>query len=233
MTCRLRSAISHHIRRRTEFALPESSAEDYYGRRAGVVIVSAECPARNRISLQRGKEICRDHVAAQSFSLAGAGQVVILVAVHGERCKTLVFTLPIEEIQIGGRRSVNSWSLSIDSDKLVSMRVRKRVEQYPMHHCKQRGVGTDAERKGENSNGSKGGRFQQASQRIAHVLHECRHRKRSSQQVCYRKCIRRAGEARLGVTNSSLVATLLVGALLFQFGVQLHVSRSQLHFSFP
>src|SRR6185437_16248878 len=55
----------------------------------------------------------------------------------------------------------------------------------------------------------------------------------SSQQVCYRKCISRAGEARLSVINSSLVATLLVGALLLQFGVQLHVSRSHLHFSFP
>ena len=76
---------SDDIRRRAEFAPPQTPAENYDRRRAHLIVIGAECAAENGLHAERGKEARGNHVAAQAFRFGRAGDVVILVAVDGHR----------------------------------------------------------------------------------------------------------------------------------------------------
>ncbi len=61
------------VRRRTEFAFPESSAEHHHRRRSRTIVIGAEGAAENGRYAERRKKVRGNHGAADEFGFARAG----------------------------------------------------------------------------------------------------------------------------------------------------------------
>ncbi len=76
---------------------------------------------------ERPEEAGGDHEAAQTFRFSRAGEVVILIAVHGNRGEGACVVLPVEEIQIGDRAAIDARSSSVDGEELAGLLVGERI----------------------------------------------------------------------------------------------------------
>ena len=104
-----------------------------------------------------------------------AGEVVVLVPIHGHGGESAVLALPVEEIEVADRGLGLAGVALVDGDQLTGLRVRERVEEDTVHHREERGVGTDTESEGGDGDDRKGGRLEEHAEGEADVLSESDH----------------------------------------------------------
>ena len=155
--------------------MPEAVTEQGDGRGAEAIVVRIEVAAKSRMEAE-GWEKCRgDHEAVDALGLAGAGEVVILMTVHGDGGEAFGLALPVEEVEIVDGRLVLAGVFPVDGDELAGVRVRQRIQEHAVDDGEERGVGADAERQGEDGDDAKRRRLEEHAEGEAKVLKQGDH----------------------------------------------------------
>jgi len=129
-----------------KFAAPEAAPEHDDGSGAELIVGVIEEAADNGMDAEGFEEFGGDHVAGDAFgSLAGTEEVVVFVAVHGERGEGLVVALPVEEVGVVDGSARDTGYGVVDGDELAGFWVGERVEEDTVNDGEEGGVGTDAE----------------------------------------------------------------------------------------
>ena len=159
-----------------ELAMPEAIAEERDGAGAQAIVGSVEIAADRRVDAERGQELRGDHEAVHPLCrTVTAGEVVVLVAIHGHGREGAVLALPVEEIEIAdGRLRLASIAL-VDGNQLARLRVGQRVEQDAVHDGEERGIGADPESERDHGDDGEGRSLEEHAKGEADVLGKSDH----------------------------------------------------------
>jgi hypothetical protein len=112
-----------------------------------------------------------DAHALQFFGLAGAGQRDGAAEIErGHVFEDGVLVLPVEEVERGDAIAAAARRLLPNHHDAVRVAVGQGLEQHAVHETEDGGVGSDAEREGQQRDDGEAGR---AAQRADGVTHGC------------------------------------------------------------
>ena len=155
--------------------MPEAVAEQGDGRGAEAIVVGIEVAAQSRMDAEREEKFRGDHEAVDALGLAGAGEVVVLVTVHGDGGEGFGLALPVEEVEIADGRLVLAGVFFVDGDELAGVRVGQRIQEHAVDDGEQSGVRADAEGEGEDGDEGERGRLEKHAEGEAKVLKQGDH----------------------------------------------------------
>jgi hypothetical protein len=159
-----------------KFAAPEAAAEHDHGSGAKLIVTVVEGAPDDGTDAEDFEEFGGDHVAGDAFGgFAGAKEVVVLVAVHGERGEGLIVALPVEEIGVVGGSALDAGHSVVHGDELAGLGIGQRIEEDAVDHGEKRGVGANAESKSENGDSGEERGLEEHAEGVAQILHRCGH----------------------------------------------------------
>src|SRR6185437_4708484 len=114
--------------------------------------------------------------AAQSLRIANARQIRAPPRFHGHGLEVMrLVTIVAETGRTHWGLELERGIVVIDRDQTPGIGIRKRLEQYRVHHAEDRAVGADTEREREHDDDGKGRIAAQPPERVAQVVAESVH----------------------------------------------------------
>ena len=167
--------VTEDLGRSAEAAVPEAVTEESDGSCAEAIVIEVEVAAPGGMDFEGRKELRGDHEAIHAQGGAVAGEVVILVAIHGHGGESFVPGLPVEEVEIADGSLRLSAVALVDGDQLAGLRVGERIEEHAVDYGEKGCVGADADGEGDDSDEGKGWRLEEHAEGKANVLEESGH----------------------------------------------------------
>jgi hypothetical protein len=162
-----------NVERSAEFAAPETAAEHDNGSGAELIVGLIEKAADDGMDAEDFEEFVGDHVAGEAFGdFAAAEEVVVLVAVHGERGEGLVVALPVEKVGVVDGSAFDAGDRVVEGDELAGLWVGERIEENAVDNGEEGGVGANAESQSENGDGGEERRLAERAKSVTKVLQE-------------------------------------------------------------
>jgi len=152
---------------------PQAVAHHDHMRTAGDVLVGGEHTSESSIDLQQGKQICRNGLALDARRFAAASQIETAVLDGAHSLKNGVLRLPVGEIP--GRRLVLVLFIERQANffphhyQTISVGIGQALKQDDIDDGENRGVGADAERQSENSDGGEARILAEHAQTVANI----------------------------------------------------------------
>src|SRR5208283_1650126 len=159
-----------NVRVRTKFAPPQAFSKKSDGSSPNLILARNKGAPGEGLHPQQRKHIRGDELSLHLLGFTSTGQAERVAAIDRERRKGVILFLPIAKIRIRDRAVLKVWLALAESDQLVCLRERQRIQQHPVDHGKQRRVGTDAQGQCQYSNSHEAGILPKHPQPVSQVL---------------------------------------------------------------